>query len=112
MGLDCLMMASVTKILRKSWGESMSGSPLVLVRPIAASVLMSSLRIAMRVNGRFSLPMERWNSSGIGGFQTLVGRHERYPAVGGNPGRQRHPLHAIRLRVAGERWLDRTNLVR
>ena len=66
-----LMMASVTKILRKSWGENMSGSPLASVRPVVASALMSSLRIAVGVNGRFSLPMERWNSSGIGGFQTL-----------------------------------------
>jgi hypothetical protein len=65
-----LMMASVTKILRKSCGENMSGSPAASVRPVVASVPMSSLRIALGVNARFSLPMDRWNSSGIAGFQT------------------------------------------
>ena len=65
-----LMMASVTKILRKSCGENMSGSPAASVRPVAASALMSSVRIALGVNARFSLPMDRWNSSGMGGFQT------------------------------------------
>ena len=40
-----LMMASVTKILRKSCGENTSGSPAASVRPVAASALMSSLRM-------------------------------------------------------------------
>jgi hypothetical protein len=31
---------------------------------------MSRLRIA-GVNARFSLQMDRWNSSGVGGFQTF-----------------------------------------
>ena len=66
-----LMMASVTKILRKSCGENSRGSPAASVRPVAASALMSSLRIAVGVNARFSLPIPRWNSSGIGGCQTL-----------------------------------------
>ena len=65
-----LMIASVTKILLKSWGEKISGSPVASVSPLAASASMSSLRIALGVKGRCSLPMARWNSSGIGGFQT------------------------------------------
>lgn len=48
----------------------MSGPPAVSVRPVTASALMSSLRIALGVNARFSLPMDRWKSSGMGGFQT------------------------------------------
>ena len=64
------MIASVTKILLKSWGEKISGSPVASVSPLAASASMSSLRIALGVKGRCSLPMARWNSSGIGGFQT------------------------------------------
>jgi hypothetical protein len=66
-----LMMASVTKILRKSWGENISGSLLASVSPVAASALMSSLRIAVGVNARCSLPIARWNSSGIGELQTF-----------------------------------------
>ena len=65
------MMASVTKILRKSWGWKVSGAPPASVRPVAASALMSSLRIAVGVKARRSLPMPRWNSTGIGGFQIL-----------------------------------------
>ncbi len=65
-----LMMASVTKILRKSCGVNMSGSPAASVRPVAARALMSRLRIALGVYARVSLPMDRWNSSGMGGFQT------------------------------------------
>ena len=80
------MIASVTKILLKSWGEKISGSPVASVSPLAASASMSSLRIALGVKCRFSLPMARWNSSGIGGFQTrssdVVGRHQRYRAAG------------------------------
>jgi hypothetical protein len=64
------MMASVTKILRKSCGEKASGSPEASIRPVAASALMSRLRIAFGVCARVSLPMFRWNSSGMGGFQT------------------------------------------
>jgi hypothetical protein len=65
------MMASVTKSLRKSWGENSSGSLLASVSPVAASALMSSLRIAVGVNARRSLPIARWNSSGIGELQTF-----------------------------------------
>ena len=56
-----LMIASVTKILLKSWGEKISGSPVASVSPLAASASMSSLRIALGVKGRCSLPMARWN---------------------------------------------------
>ena len=41
-----LMMASVTKILRKSCCEKISGSPSTPVSPVAASASMSNLRIA------------------------------------------------------------------
>jgi len=56
-------------LLRKSWAWNSSGSPLASASPVAASALMSSLRIAVGVNARRSLPMPRWNSSGIGGCQ-------------------------------------------
>lgn len=48
-----------------------SASPSALVSPVAASALISSLRIAVGVKARCSEPMPRWNSSGIGGFQTF-----------------------------------------
>src|SRR5262245_35716298 len=38
-------------------GRKVSGSPLVSVSPVAASALMSSLRIAVGVNARRSLPI-------------------------------------------------------
>jgi hypothetical protein len=65
-----LMIASVTKILRKSCGEKISGAPAASVRPVTASALSSSLRSAVGVIARCSLPMLRWKSNGIGGFQT------------------------------------------
>jgi hypothetical protein len=64
-------MASVTKILRKSWGENTRGSPSGSVSPVAASASRSSLRIALGVNAWRSVPIARWNSSGIGGFQAF-----------------------------------------
>ena len=63
------MMASVTKILRKSWAWNISRSPLTSVRPVAASALISNVRIVEGVIARRSLPMPRWKSSGIGGCQ-------------------------------------------
>ena len=65
-----LMIASVTKILRKSWGEKTSGAPAASVSAVAARALSSSVRSAVGVIARCSLPMPRWNSSGIGGFHT------------------------------------------
>lgn len=37
---------------------------------VAASALTRSLRSAVGVKARCSVPISRWNSSGIGGFQT------------------------------------------
>ena len=43
--------------------------PAVPVMPDAASASWMRSRIPSAVMGRFSRPMARWNSSGIGGFQ-------------------------------------------
>ena len=54
-----LLIASVTKILRKSCGEKTSGAPAASVRPVAARALSSSLRSAVGVIARRSLPTLR-----------------------------------------------------
>ena len=62
--------ASVMKSLRKSWGVKFSGLPLASVSPVPASAAFSRARIPWIGMGRCSTPICRWNSSGIGGFQT------------------------------------------
>jgi hypothetical protein len=64
-----LRMASVVKTLRKSCGQKVRGLPSVPVMPEAARAPARRLRIPSAGMGRFSRPMRRWNSSGIGGFQ-------------------------------------------
>ena len=63
------MMASVVKILRKSWGQNASGLPSVPVMPDAARAPLRRPRIPAVGIGLFSRAMTRWNSSGIGGCQ-------------------------------------------
>jgi hypothetical protein len=43
------MIASVTKIRLKSWGEKMSGSPLMSVSPLAAAVDRGSFEHQVRL---------------------------------------------------------------
>ncbi len=62
-------MASVVKILRKSWGLKMRGLPSVPVMPAPASALVSRSRMLPMAMGRSSRPAGRWNSRGMGGFQ-------------------------------------------
>ena len=66
------MIASVMKILRKSWGVKCSGLPSVPVIPAPASAPVRRSRMPSAAIGRFSRPTRRWNSSGIGGFQVLL----------------------------------------
>jgi hypothetical protein len=69
-GMPC-MIASVISRRRKSWGANRSGWPLASVRPDWSRAMLSSSRIAWAVMGRSSERSRRWNSSGIGGFQTF-----------------------------------------
>ena len=62
--------ASVMNSLRKSWGVKVSGLALASVRPVPARAALSRARIPWIGMGRCSMPICRWNSSGIGGFQT------------------------------------------
>ncbi len=64
-----LRMASVVKILRKSWGLKMSGLPSVPVIPAVVSAVVRRSRMLPMGMGRFSRPVGRWNSRGMGGFQ-------------------------------------------
>ena len=64
------MMASVTKILRKSWGVKASGCPAASVMPVPSSALVIQRRIVAALIGRLSAPTWRWNSSGMGGVNS------------------------------------------
>src|SRR5262249_28616092 len=68
-GIPC-MIASVMSSLRKWCGANLSGWLLASVSPVRASAMSSSCRMAWAVIGRFSARSRRWNSSGIGGFQS------------------------------------------
>ena len=54
-GMPC-MIASVMKILRKSWGTNRSGLPLASVIPVLARASLSSSRIAGPPMARCSPP--------------------------------------------------------
>ena len=81
-----LMIASVTKILLKSWGEKISGSPVASLSPLAASASMSSLRLALGVKGAVfvadaALKQQRHRRV-PDPLPDVVGRHQGYRAVG------------------------------
>ncbi len=75
------MIASVTKILRKSWGEKISGSPVASVSPLAASASMSSLRIARGCEGAVLVAdgaLEQQRHRRVPDpLPDVVGRHQR-----------------------------------
>ena len=64
------MIASVAKILLKSWGLKASGWPEASVMPVSSSTAVIHLRIVAAASGRLSAPTWRWNSTGIGGVNS------------------------------------------
>ena len=64
------MIASVAKILRKSWGLKARGWPAASVMPVPSSALVIQLRIDAELRGRLSAPTRCWNSTGIGGVNS------------------------------------------
>ncbi len=64
-----LRMASVVKILLKSWGRKSRGLPSVPVMPEEASAPRMRSRMPPAAIGCLCRPLSRWNSRGIGGFQ-------------------------------------------
>ena len=55
---------------RKSWGVNRNGCPAASVTLVPSNApLIHSRRVAAGM-ARCSIPNRRWNSSGIGGFQT------------------------------------------
>ena len=65
------MMTSVVKIRRKSWGAKSRGLPAASVSPARVIALLRRVRMPAMGMGRLSRPMVRWNSRGMGGFQTF-----------------------------------------